>query len=236
MDAKDGETPGNGSSKRLKKAKVPKTTVGRLPYYLRVLYILQQSNIPLVSSEEVAKLIGSNSAQVRKDLSYIGEFGQRGVGYDVPNLIHELEHFLGITHLRHIVLVGVGRLGTALLNYPGFHERGFQLIAAFDNDPKKVGTKVAGVTVYHIDEMSDVLKRETIDIGVVTVPSDAAQFVVDELIRAGVRSILNFAPMPVSVPDGIPKRAMCIAAEMQILSYHLKGQRGRRKRPPALRR
>lgn len=206
---------------------MPRTTLQRLPFYLRALYSLEEEGWEIASSSEIAELVGSNSAQTRKDLSYVGEFGQRGVGYNVPNLIQELEKFLGVTRRRKVILVGVGRLGSAILLYKGIRQRGFEIVAAFDVNPEKIGTEVGGVPIYDFNRLEDVLGDERIDIAMITVPIPEAQRVVDRLVQAGVRSILNFVPTPLKVPKGIPHRTVCLAAELQILSYLLKSAKPR---------
>jgi redox-sensing transcriptional repressor len=227
-----------GAMPRGKRAAIPRTTLQRLPFYLRALYSLEEEGWEIVSSTQIAELVGSNSAQTRKDLSFIGEFGQRGVGYNVPKLIQELEKFLGVTRKRKVVLIGVGRLGSAILLYKGIRQRGFEIVAAFDVDPEKIGTEVGGVPVYDFNKFEEVIGNEKIDIAMITVPASEAQKVVDRIVQAGVRSILNFVPTPLKVPKGIPHRTVCLSAELQILSYLLKSAKpriaGRRRRDRAV--
>lgn len=213
-----------------KTGKIPGATLARLPYYLRALYVLEDEGWEIVSSADVAELTGSNSAQIRKDLSYLGEHGHRGVGYNVRHLIDVLERFLGLTRRRKVILVGAGRLGSALLHYKGLRERGFEIVAAFDIDPDKIGGAEAGVPIYDFNKLEEVLGGEKIDIAIIAVSPDAAQEVADKVVMAGVKSILNFVPVPVKVPAGFPMRTVCIAAELQLLSYMLKGIKPRQKR------
>jgi len=210
-----------------KKNKIPEATLVRLPYYLRALYVLDDEGYEIASSQDIADLAGSNSAQVRKDLSYLGEFGRKGVGYNVKYLIQVLEKILGVSRKRTAVLVGVGRLGEAILSSQNIRKRGFDFVAAFDVDPVKIGKVIAGVPVYDFNQLEKILEGEKIDIGVIAVPPEAAQQVAERLVRAGVKGILNFVPVPVKVP--VPMRTVCIAAEMQLLSYHIKRKKPRQK-------
>lgn len=215
---------------RIKGKEIPSATLQRLPFYLRALYVLDDEGFSIATSLDIAELTGSNSAQVRKDLSYLGEFGRKGVGYDVKHLIDVLEKFLGVARKRTAVLVGVGRLGEALLHSKNIRERGFEFVAAFDIDPEKIGKTIAGVPVYDFRDIERVLAGERIDIGVIAVSSDAAQEVADKLVKIGVKGILNFVPVPIKIPANVPLRTVCIAAEMQLLSYLIKNLKPRQKR------
>lgn len=220
--------------KKISKKSIPQPTLSRLPYYLRALYVLDDEGKKIASSADIAELVGSNSAQARKDLSCLGEHGHRGVGYNVKNLISVLERFLGVSRKRRVILVGVGRLGSALLRYKGLKERGFEVVAAFDVDSEKIGKSEGGVPIYDFNDIEDKLDGEKIDIAMITVPAKAAQEAVDRALQAGVRGILNFVPVPVKVPENVPYRTVCIAAELQLLSYYLKGTKygakGKKKR------
>lgn len=200
---------------------VPGATVARLAVYLRVLTVMAGEGRTTVSSEELAAAAGVNSAKLRKDLSYIGSSGVRGVGYDVGRLIEQVEATLGLTHAHAVALVGVGNLGHALAGYGGFAERGFPVTALFDVDPALVGTTIAGSVVRHTDEIVRVCAERGVTIGVVATPAEVAQEACDRLVDAGVRSILNFAPTVVSVPVGVEVRKVDLAVEMQVLSFHV---------------
>lgn len=203
---------------------IPKATLIRLPFYLRALYVFEDEGYDVISSDQIARAIGTNSAQTRKDFSFLGEFGRRGVGYKVTYLIRHLEKFLGVTRKRRVVLVGVGRLGSALLNTEGLRKRGFEIIAAFDVDPEKIGRIEGGVPVYDFRKFGEIIGNGKIDIAILTVPAKEAQKVVDVIVSHGVKSILNFVPMPLRVPKDVIYRTVCIAAEMQLLSYYLKNK------------
>lgn len=204
--------------------RIPEATVARLPVYLRTLLDLQAARESTVSSEQLAELAGVNAAKVRKDLSYLGSYGTRGVGYDVEFLVFQMNRVLGLTQDWPAVIVGAGNLGSALANYGGFGERGFPVAAIVDADRTKVGTELSGHRVMHLDELSAVVEAEGIAIGIIATPAAGAQDVADRLVTAGVRSILNFAPTIVTVPDDVVLRKVDLALELQILSFY--GQRG----------
>ena len=202
-------------------ATVPPTTVQRLPVYLRCLIQAQAMRMPVVNSVQIAEMAGTNAAQVRKDLSYLGEFGTRGVGYDVESLITHLSRRLGIAEQRRVAIVGYGRLGSALQGYHGFDERGMKVVAVIDADPAKVGGSADGLTIEHVDHLESVIEREQVEIAVLTVPGPAAHTVADRVVAAGVRAIMNFAPVRLIVPDHVAVRQADMAAELQILAFHL---------------
>jgi redox-sensing transcriptional repressor len=199
---------------------VPEATVGRLAIYLRALTALAEKSTTTVSSEALAAAAGVNSAKLRKDLSYLGSYGTRGVGYDVSTLVEQISRTLGLTTHRAVALVGVGNLGNALAGYDGFASRGFEVAALFDADPERVGRLIGELQVQHIDALGDVVRTEGVSIGVIATPAEAAQSVCDRLVAAGVTSILNFAPAVLSVPDGVDVRKVDLAVELQILSFH----------------
>jgi redox-sensing transcriptional repressor len=201
-------------------ARVPEATVARLATYLRVLGTLADRGVATVSSEELAVAAGVNSAKLRKDLSYLGSYGIRGVGYDVTTLTEQISRTLGLTVHRSVALVGVGNLGQALAGYAGFATRGFQIAALLDADPRRIGTKIRGLVVQDIADLAEVVADHDIAIAVLAVPASAAQDVCDRLVEAGVSSILNFAPVVVSVPPHVHLRKVDLAAELQILSFH----------------
>lgn len=199
---------------------VPEATVGRLAIYLRALTALTEQNIATVSSEELAAAAGVNSAKLRKDLSYLGSYGTRGVGYDVGNLVEHIADVLGLTTHRAVALVGVGNLGHALAGYDGFATRGFEMAALFDADPTQIGQQIGDLIVQDVAKLDEVARAEGVSIGVIATPAKAAQTVCDQLVAAGVTSILNFAPAVLSVPDGVDVRKVDLAIELQILSFH----------------
>jgi redox-sensing transcriptional repressor len=198
---------------------LPEATIARLPEYLRALHNLEDGS-DTISSEGLAAASGVNSAKLRKDLSHLGSYGTRGVGYDVTLLIEQIEYILGLDQRRAVCLVGVGNLGHALAGYDGFASRGFRIVALFDADPVKVGERINGLSVRHIDELTRVAIEEAIAIGVIATPAGAAQAVADDLVAAGVTSILNFAPCVLSVPANVDVRKVDLAIELQILSFH----------------
>jgi redox-sensing transcriptional repressor len=199
---------------------VPDATVSRLPLYLRVLVELAGAGETTVSSDELAEAAGVTSAKVRKDLSALGSYGTRGIGYDVAHLIDEIRTTLGLTQHWSILIAGVGNLGQALARYKGFAERGFRVAALLDVDPTKVGMKVTDLTVRHLDELAGIVAAEAVAIGVIATPAPAAQDVADRMVAAGIRSILNFAPAMLTVPEAVTIRKVDLAIELQILSYY----------------
>lgn len=199
---------------------LPEATVARLPEYLRALHHLAESGHDTISSEGLAAAAGVNSAKLRKDLSHLGSYGTRGVGYDVALLVAQIEYVLGLTQRRTVALVGVGNLGHALAGYAGFATRGFRIAALFDADRARVGEEINGLVVRHIDDLDAVVAEESISIAVIATPAHAAQQVADRLVAAGVTSILNFAPCVLNVPDGVDVRKVDLAIELQILSFH----------------
>jgi redox-sensing transcriptional repressor len=199
---------------------IPEATVARLPVYLRALYGLAERGISTVASEELAAAAGVNSAKLRKDLSHLGSYGIRGVGYDVDYLVYQVSRTLGLTQDWPVVIVGAGNLGRALANYGGFVSRGFTIAAMLDSDPAIVGSKIAELTVRPVDELETVVTRYQVAIGVIATPAGSAQAVCDRLVSAGVTSILNFAPLVLSVPEGVDVRKVDLSIELQILAFH----------------
>lgn len=199
---------------------VPEATVGRLPVYLRALVDLAEAGAGTVSSDELAEAAGVNSAKVRKDLSHLGSYGTRGVGYDVAYLIHQIRRELGLTQHWAIAIVGIGNLGQALANYGGFAERGFRVAALVDADPARVGERIGDLEVRHVDELPAIVAELDVAIGVIATPAGAAQEVADGLVAAGVRSVLNFAPTMIAVPPGVSVRKVDLAVELQILAFY----------------
>ena len=199
---------------------IPEATVGRLPVYLRALVDLAERGTNTVSSEALAEAAGVNSAKVRKDLSHLGSYGTRGVGYDVAYLIHQIRRELGLTQHWSIVIVGIGNLGHALANYKGFAERGFQVAAIVDADPAKVGERVGDLVIEPIEDLERLVREREVAIGVIATPASAVQEVTDRFVEAGIRSILNFAPATVSAPPGVSVRKVDLAVELQILAFY----------------
>jgi redox-sensing transcriptional repressor len=199
---------------------VPDATVSRLPLYLRALAELTTAGEATVSSDELAEAAGVTSAKVRKDLSALGSYGTRGIGYDVVYLIDAIRSTLGLTQHWAVLIAGVGNLGQALARYKGFAERGFRVAALLDVDPSKIGTRVADLEVRHLDELPAIVRTEGVAIGVIATPATDAQDVADRMVRAGIRSILNFAPAMLTVPDDVTIRKVDLAIELQILSYY----------------
>jgi redox-sensing transcriptional repressor len=200
--------------------RIPQATVARLPLYLRALEEFAVERAATISSEALAARAGVNAAQVRKDLSYLGSYGTRGVGYDVAYLVREINRQLGLGEARRVAIIGAGRLGQALGGYGGLPARGFRVVAAFDNDPGKIGMPLGSVKVSPVAKMGDVIAEEGVAIAIVTTPASAAQTVVGDAIAAGVKSILNFAPTTVSVPAGVALRQVDLGIELQILSFY----------------
>ncbi len=205
---------------RTPRRRIPEATVARLPLYYRALVETGEHDVPTISSERLAELAGVNAAKVRKDLSYLGSYGTRGVGYDVEYLLHEISRELGLTRDWPVVIVGIGNLGRALANYRGFGARGFRVVAIVDADPALVGKKVGELAVEAIDDLDKIVADRGIAIGILAVPAGAAQDVTDRLVEAGVTSILNFAPAVCTVPDGVSMRKVDLAIELQILSFY----------------
>jgi redox-sensing transcriptional repressor len=199
---------------------IPDATVARLAVYLRALASLGESGIATVSSESLAAAAGVNSAKLRKDLSYLGSYGVRGVGYDVGLLLEQIRSTLGLNEDRAVALIGVGHLGQALAGYAGFATRGFRIAALFDADPSVIGSQLRELQVLDVDLLEQVVRAEDVAIAVIAVPAEGAQDVCDRLVAAGVTSILNFAPVVLSVPAHVDVRKVDLAAEMQILSFH----------------
>jgi redox-sensing transcriptional repressor len=199
---------------------IPEASVARLPGYLRALTSLARDGIASVSSEELAATAGVSSAMLRKDLSHLGSYGVRGVGYDVERLASEITSALGLTQDWPVAIVGMGNLGRALAAYRGFAERGFRVIALLDGDPRVVGAKVSGQRVRPMTDLGGLVTDEGLAIGVIATPSEGAQRACDDLVAAGVRSVLNFAPAVLAVPDGVVVRKVDLSTELQILAFH----------------
>lgn len=200
--------------------RIPEKTITRLSIYLRCLEEVLAEGMTAVSSQQLAKRFGLNSAQVRKDLAYFGQFGVRGLGYYAGELKQNLERILGLTQKWRVALVGLGNLGSALFNYRGFQQRGFRISVVFDTDVSKVGRRIGGVPVCHAEKIVPVLKRRRIKMAVIAVPAAAAQAVADQLVAAGVNAILNFAPAQLSVPKEIKVQNVDLAVMLKTLSFY----------------
>ena len=200
--------------------RIPEATVSRLPVYLRSLLELAGTDVTTVSSEGLAERCGVNAAKVRKDLSHLGSYGTRGVGYDVEVLLAQISRELGLTQDWPVAIVGLGNLGRALANYKGFSARGFRIIGLFDADERRVGEVISGVAIRAMDDLKAVAAETPIAIGIIAVPAPVAQQVADHLVDAGVLSILNFAPAVITVPERVSLRKVDLSIELQILSFY----------------
>ena len=201
--------------------KISESTVRRLALYLRYLEQSEGQGLATISSQELAKRGGTTSAQVRKDLSFFGSFGKRGLGYSVAELGTKIRDILGLQRNYRVVLVGAGKIGGALVAYQGFRQRGFNVAAIYDRDPKKIGARWNGLVVRDIRHLEADLKKEPTDIAIVSTPAEAAQDVVDRLVKMGVKAILNFAPVQLNVPGDVTLKSVNMALELETLSYAL---------------
>lgn len=204
----------------MKYHKIPDETIRRLPVYLRGLLVLSEQGRESISSRELAELLLVNPWQIRKDFSYFGDFGTPGVGYDIDKLVRQIRKILKIDVVRRVALVGVGNLGSAVLAYPGFRIYGFDIVAAFDNDPKKIGKKINKITIESVSRIQG-LKRRSVGLGIITVPGDAAQMAADGLVKAGIKGILNFSPCYISVPKRVKVITIDIAMDLARLPYYM---------------
>ena len=200
---------------------VPEIVIGRLPIYLRALTYMAQAGQRITSSQELGETLGMSSAQIRKDLSHFGEFGKQGMGYEISYLRDQLRRILHLERTWPVALVGYGDLGHALANYNGFVAEGFEIVAVFDNNPDKIGQEVAGKKVQDSAKLLKVVRERGIKVAIVAVPVAAAQKVVDMLVEAGVKAILNYAPIHVSVPAGIRIQYIDPIAHLQRMMFHL---------------
>jgi len=209
----------------LKTLKIPEATIIRLSVYSRHLTDVDRRGIITTSSGDIAEGVGVSPAQVRKDLAYFGEFGTRGVGYNVKDLRQHILRILGLSSDWSVSLVGAGNLGLALSSYKGFRERGFIITSIFDADPKKVGTMIGNVEVLPIEQLVEVAKQNLTQIGIVAVPAQVAQEIADQLIEAGVKAILNFAPVILNIPPQIELRNVDLAVNLEVLTFNVGAQR-----------
>lgn len=204
----------------VRRRRIPTAAVNRLPVYLQILTDLQLTETVQVSSDQLAVLANVNAAKVRKDLSYLGTYGTRGVGYEVAFLIYQIKRELGLLTEWKTIVVGAGNLGSAITVNGGFASRGFPVVGIFDVDPRKVGATVGDLVVRHLDDVQEFVRANGVHIGVLAVPSTAAQSVADELISAGIGSLLNFAPIVLTTQKGVSVRNVDLGVELQILGYH----------------
>jgi redox-sensing transcriptional repressor len=204
--------------------KIAESTVRRLSLYLRFLEEFEEQGIATASSEALAARGGTTAAQVRKDLSFFGSFGKRGLGYAVPALATRLRDILGLKEHYRVIVIGAGKIGSALVRYKGFAQRGFAIAAVYDHDVKKVGTAWNGVVVRDVAQLEGDLRRTAADIAIVAVPAESAQATLDRLVKAGVKAILNFAPAQLVVPDDVAVKHVNMALELETLSYALRNR------------
>jgi redox-sensing transcriptional repressor len=206
----------------MKFSKIPTATITRLSIYSRYLEVMAQEGVKIIASDKLAEKCGINPAQIRKDLAYFGEFGIRGVGYFVKELLFEIKRILGLNKTWKMALVGIGNLGSALLAHQNFIRQGYEFAAVFDVDPAKVGRRLpSGQVIYHLDELERVVKENNIEIGVIATPANRAQAVAQSLIEAGVKAILNFAPTQLQVTEGMAVENVDFTVKLDNLAYHL---------------
>ncbi len=205
---------------------IPPVVIDRLPLYTRALSALEAESREVVSSQELGTRLGVTPAQIRKDLSYFGRFGKQGRGYNVRKLLDELQRILGLDRQWRMALVGVGKLGRAILGYEGFAPQGFRIVEAFDTDPARVGERFNSLTIRSADDLESVLSANPVDVGIVAVPAEIAQNVINTLVKCGVRAILNYAPIAAQVPRGVHLKRIEPVLALQSMTYYLKNSRG----------
>jgi len=209
-------------SRKMKKTiRLSDATINRIPIYLRALQELNEKDWNIISSNDLADLVGVQPAQLRKDLSYLGEFGTRGVGYDISHLKNQLSNLIGLTEKWRIAVVGAGRLGQALIRYQEFKKHSFDIRAVFDNDPSKIGKKIENKYILDISEIEKTVKEEGIQIGIITTPAESAQLAVKLLVEAGIKAILNFTSASIEIPGNVQVRHVDLSVELQILIFKL---------------
>jgi len=205
----------------MKKREIPDIIVSRLPVYLRALRRMQAQNQPTTSSQELGEQVGISAAQIRKDLSQFGEFGKQGTGYNIAFLVGKLREILQVEHVWDVVLIGMGDMGHALARYQGFSDRGFRVAMVFDNDPLKVGQQVGEYVVRDARELGKAIREAGIKVAMVCVPAGVAQAVTTQLVEAGVKAILNYAPISLSVPAGVRVQYLDPSIGLQRMTYYL---------------
>ena len=201
--------------------KIPDIIIGRLPVYLRALQRMADMGLKTTSSQELGERVGISAAQIRKDISQFGEFGKQGTGYSIEYLVDKLREILKVDRIWDVVVVGAGDVGRAIANYQGFHDRGFHVVALFDNDKSKVGQTMGGFTVEDAEEMIERVKDMGIKIAMLTVPASAAQSAADQLVQAGVKAILNYAPVNLNVPNHVKVQHIDPSTHLQRMTYYL---------------
>jgi redox-sensing transcriptional repressor len=201
--------------------KIPDIIIGRLPIYLRALQRLSDQGIHNTSSQELGEMIGISAAQIRKDISQFGEFGKQGTGYSIPFLIERLQSILKVDRVWDVIIVGMGDMGHALARYNGFANRGFHVTMLFDNDPKKVGAKLGNLEIFNTSAIAEKVKQNKIKVAMLTVPASAAQEVTDQLVKAGVKAILNYAPLHLNVPKDVHVQHIDPATHLQRMTFYL---------------
>jgi redox-sensing transcriptional repressor len=206
------------------KEAVPDVVVQRVPMYAHILRALKDVGIESIGSRELGAMLRTTPAQIRKDLSYFGKFGKQGMGYDVSQLLDELTHVLGLGRKWSLALVGTGRLGRALIEHKGFIDEDFQMVAVFDKNPRRIGKKLGGIVIQDVAELEQTVKERDIEIGIVAVPPAETQRVIDALVRAGTRAILNYAPIVARVPKGVQLRQITPLHSLQSMTYYLKSE------------
>jgi redox-sensing transcriptional repressor len=202
-------------------SEIPDIVVSRLPIYLRALSRMALEGLEVTSSQELGKRLGISSAQIRKDLSHFGEFGKQGTGYKIKYLTDQLRRILKVEQEWAVALVGVGDLGHALVRYNGFRDRGFRITLLFDNDPAKVGSQLDGFTIYDAAQMRSLIREHHIALAMVAVPAEAAQGVTDELVKAGIKGLLNYAPINLAVPDDVRVQYIDPVVHLQRMTYYV---------------
>jgi redox-sensing transcriptional repressor len=201
--------------------KIPDIIIGRLPIYLRALQRLTEKGVHNTSSQELGEMIGISAAQIRKDISQFGEFGKQGMGYSIPFLIERLQTIMKVNRVWDVIVVGMGDIGHALARYNGFVNRGFKVTMLFDNNPNKIGQKVNDLEIYSMDAMVEKIKQDKVKVAMLTVPASAAQDVAEQLVKAGVKAILNYAPIHLNVPKDVRVQHIDPATHLQRMTYYL---------------
>lgn len=206
---------------KLRREDIPEVVIMRLPLYLRMLRLLEKENLQVINSEELGRRLQLTSAQIRKDLSYFGRFGKQGKGYNVSSLKEELSRILGVDREWRMALVGIGKLGRAILSYGGFAPAGFRIVAAFDRDPELVGRRVSGLIIQPMNEFEKTVVEKKIQIGIIAVPPTEAQGVVDQMVKSNIRAVLNYAPVMLRVPPNIKVRNIDPVLALESMTYYL---------------
>jgi redox-sensing transcriptional repressor len=201
--------------------KIPDIIIGRLPIYLRALQHLADKGVQTTSSQELGEIIGISAAQIRKDISQFGEFGKQGTGYSIPFLMERLRDILKVNRVWDVVIVGMGDMGHALARYNGYADRGFQIAMAFDNDPNKIGQKAGGLEILSASVMVEKIKQNRIKMAILATPASVAQETTDQLVKAGIKSILNYAPISLNVPGDVHVQYIDPVAHLQRMTYYL---------------